>query len=229
MSAQSAIPAAPLPGHSNPEADNLGSTQVRSIQMTPATAVPTSLSVDPSLASPTFAPLPAPRGRRAISLREVLLGYADLPGEVVARIEASDRQRAIYPDTKGGLTTIPEGVCDQKDCTSFGTAGEPCTRKKPKPCEGSYKGIPMKMGPMAAEWLNEEIKRRWFKSQGVSPYGGLEKGPQQKKPGDTSAFQNEDTGGWAQHKAAYDPAKEREKQFTGAEGKQNRMRIVGLK
>jgi hypothetical protein len=233
MSLELSAAAGPLPGQINLKADNLESTQgLVSTTMSPATAVPTATSLP--AAPPAVTPLPVPRGRRAISLREVLLGHADLPNDVVEKIEARDRQQAIFPDGRGGMTTFELGVCDgikyvgkyKEGCTEFGIQGTPCTRKK---CEGVYKSPSLRMSPMAADWLNEDLRRHWFYVQGVSPYGGGEKGPQQKKPGQTSAYQNEDTGGWAQHKTAYNPSEEFAKQFKGAEARQNRMHIRGLK
>lgn len=167
----------------------------------------------PSLPTTVFTPR-----RHTLSLRERLLGYEIAP-DIQARIMALDTQRAIYPDGRGSLTTIKEGVCPV--CEESGPAGVSCQTKA---CDGSYKGVPLRMGDMTAQWLDAELGRRDFWMMGVSPYSGGLQGGAPAKPGETSAHQ-EDTGGWAQTKGAYNPAKEAEKRLMGAEGRFNRMSV----
>lgn len=205
MSSQSA---APRPSAGNP---NLGPEKPGGTQ---ATVYPAMLTATLPTNAPT---LPALR-RRTLSLRERLLGYEIAP-DIQERIMALDTQRAIYPDGRGALTTIKEGVCPA--CEETGPAGATCHTKA---CDGTYKGVPLRMGDMTAQWLDAELGRRDFWMMGVSPYSGGLQGGAPAKPGETSAHQ-EDTGGWAQHKGAYNPSKEAEKRLTGAEGRFNRMSV----
>ncbi len=155
--------------------------------------MPAVLTETPPAISPPILPFPLQTQPRRPTVRERLLGYVDLPPEILARIEAHDRELAIHDDGRGGKSTVPL--------------------------------VPLRMSLPAAEWLDEELRRHWFRVQGLNPYAGIERGPKPQRAGATSAYQNEDTGGWAQHKAPYNPSEERLKEFKSAEARQNRMSV----
>jgi len=143
------------------------------------------------------------------------------------RPEDLDEQRAIYPDGFGGLTTVPTGLCHQgflrpSDCKTSGPAGSSCRQKD---CGGIYRGVPLRMSAAQRHWLVQALDRKVFFDLGVSPYSGGLQGGREAKAGETSAYQHEQVGGWAQKRSAYNPAKLQDRQFTDDSARFNRMSV----